>query len=110
MRLVEVWRVRFDFRNACRKLVEVRRVRFLLPQSVLEACESSQSPFCRRFVTSFSLQERLWEDGKPSGNPCSPLVAIPDAHHEGAKFFRSINMPEVVTRTVYVSSRIAACW
>ena len=32
-------------------------------------------------------------------------IAIPEAHHKGAKFFCSINMPKVVTRTVRVSSK-----
>ena len=37
-------------------------------------------------------------------------LAIPEAHHEGAKFFRLINIPEVVMLTVHVSSKIAAYW
>ena len=50
---------RFDYRKACWKLVEVRRVRFesmleacgcsvsvfLIAESVLETCRSSESPF-----------------------------------------------------------------
>ena len=32
----------------------------------------------------------------------SPTLAIPEARHGDAKLFRSINMPEVVTRTVYI--------
>ena len=40
-------------------------------------------------------------------NEAEPKVAIPEARREGAKFFCSINMPEVVTRTVYVLSKIA---
>ena len=37
-------------------------------------------------------------------------AAIPEARCVGVKFFRSINMQEVVTRTVDVSSKVAACW
>ena len=37
------------------------------------------------------------------------LLAIPEARRVGMKFFRSINMREVVTRTVDISSKGAAC-
>ena len=37
-------------------------------------------------------------------------IGIPEARRVGVTFFCSINMQEVVTRTVDVSSKVAACW